>query len=411
MVPGDHATIQAAVDDLSCDPINVKAGTYTEEITIARDVTLKGVGGTSIIKAPGSFVNSPRAILHVTSGATATIEKFKITGPGPADDGDGLIGVFVDDGATATIRNNTITTIRPPGAAIGTSGNFFGVCVGSAAMSTTGTATIVKNTIGNYQGAGIVVDGTGSSATIGDNTVLGTGLHFDGQAVGHGIQISRGAGADVSHNRAHDNNYQSLTLSAGILVFDAGDSLVTLTHNTTLRNDIGIWVVGTDDAVIERNGARDSVYDGITLDNQNATDLGLAADETTDGHSVRNNSTTFNGGAGIAFFSSNNNTISDNTSSKNADAGLLLTCECDYTVNPFCAPGCGISSDFQLSAHDNTVSKNKENNGGFGIVDESTGGAGPGGVDNTYTPLIGANRNICKNNSFDNSSPDGLCQE
>lgn len=410
-VPGTHATIQAAVNDLSCDPIKVKAGTFTEEITISRDVTLMGKGETSIIKAPGSFVNSPRAIIHVTAGATVTIDKFRITGPGPADDSNGLIGVFVDDGAEAMISNNIITKIRPPGATIGTNGNFFGICVGSAAMSTTGTATILKNAITDYQGAGIVVDGTGSSATIEDNTVLGTGLHFDGQAVGHGIQISRGAGADVSYNRAHDNNYQSLTLSAGILIFDAGDGLVTVDHNKTLRNDIGIWVVGTDNAVIESNGARNSVFDGIALDNQNATSLGLSPSETTDGHSVRKNSTTANGGAGIVFFSSNNNSINDNTATRNGDAGLLLTCECDYTVNPLCAPGCGLSADFQASAHDNTISKNRENNNGFGIFDESTGGGGPGGVDNSYTPLVGTNRNICKNNAFDNSSPNGLCVE
>lgn len=410
-VPGDYETIQAAVNDLDCDSINVKAGTYTEEITINRDVALKGVGGTSVIKAPGAFVGSPRSILHVTAGATATIEKFKITGPGPADDDDGLIGVFVDDGAAATIRNNIITTIRPPGAPIGTGSNFIGVSVGSAARAITGIATILQNRVENYQNAGIVIDGAKSSATVQGNMVLGTGLHFDGQAVSHGIQISRGAGADVLHNLVHNNNHQSLTRSAGILVFDAGDGLVTLEHNTTLGNDIGIWVIGTDNAVIEHNGARDSVYDGIALENQNATSLGLAVDETTGGHSVRYNSTSRNGGAGIVFLSSTNNTVSVNRGKKNVEAGLLLTCACDYEVNPSCVSGCGTSPDFQPSAHGNTVSKNRYKNNGSGIVDESTGGDGPGGVDNVYAPLVGAGRNVCKNNSLDNSFPDGLCQE
>ncbi len=383
-VPGDYATIQEAVADLDCDAIAVSAGTYEEEITISRDLTVRGTGGTSVIKAPGVFMGSPRAILRVTAGASVTIEKLKITGPGPLDDDDGLIGVLVDHGAIATIRNNTITTLRPPGKEIGTGSNFIGVSVGSAANATTGIATIVQNRIENYQQAGIVIDGVGSSATVSGNIVLGTGLHTDGQAVSHGIQISRGAGADVVHNVVRDHRYQSLTRSAGILVFDAGDSLATLEHNTTLGNDIGIWVIGTDNAVIEHNGARDSVYDGIALENQNATSLGLAVNETTDGHSVRFNSTSRNGGAGIVLRSSNNNVVAVNRGKKNAETGVRLTCACDYTVNPSCAPGCGASPDFQPNAHGNTVTKNRYKNNGVGMVDESTGGSGPVGVDNNY---------------------------
>jgi hypothetical protein len=172
-----------------------------------------------------------------------------------------------------------------------------------------------------------------------------------------------------------------------------------------------MWVIGTDNAVIEHNGARDSVYDGIVLENQNAPSLGLTVNETTDGHSVRFNSTSRNGGAGIKLRSSNNNVVAVNRGKKNAEAGLRLTCACDYTVNPSCAPGCGVSSDFQPSAHGNTVAKNRYKNNAVGMADESTGGSGPGGVDNVYAPPVGAGRNVCKNNTLDNSSPDGLCQE
>src|SRR6267142_4761853 len=41
-VPGDYSTIQAAVNDPGCTTINVAAGTYVENVTINRTVTLNG---------------------------------------------------------------------------------------------------------------------------------------------------------------------------------------------------------------------------------------------------------------------------------------------------------------------------------------------------------------------------------
>jgi nitrous oxidase accessory protein NosD len=43
-VPGDHATIQAAVADPRCETVNLGAGTFYESVTISRTVTLQGQG-------------------------------------------------------------------------------------------------------------------------------------------------------------------------------------------------------------------------------------------------------------------------------------------------------------------------------------------------------------------------------
>jgi pectin methylesterase-like acyl-CoA thioesterase len=43
-VPGQYATIQAAVDDAACETIGLGAGTFYENVTISRTVTLQGQG-------------------------------------------------------------------------------------------------------------------------------------------------------------------------------------------------------------------------------------------------------------------------------------------------------------------------------------------------------------------------------
>ena len=44
-----YPTIQAAVDRATCATINISTGSYTEHVTIARDVMIRGAGQESIV--------------------------------------------------------------------------------------------------------------------------------------------------------------------------------------------------------------------------------------------------------------------------------------------------------------------------------------------------------------------------
>lgn len=77
-VPGSHGSIQAAVDDASCDPIQVAAGGHLESPLITRSLSLvgAGIGATTIwgrVLADGSAILVFVDQLMVSSGC-----------PGPA---------------------------------------------------------------------------------------------------------------------------------------------------------------------------------------------------------------------------------------------------------------------------------------------------------------------------------------
>jgi hypothetical protein len=76
-----YPTIQAAIDDIGCDPIVVAAGTYAETLTISRTVAVQGAGsGQSYIQGgadvsagtvslTGFHLSAPSDALHAHSGA------------------------------------------------------------------------------------------------------------------------------------------------------------------------------------------------------------------------------------------------------------------------------------------------------------------------------------------------------
>jgi hypothetical protein len=183
---GSYPTIQDAVNDPNCDPISVAAGTYNENVAIARSLTLQGAGAASTI------VNGGRAgvVISITNNADVTLDGFTITGGdgtsnvypasgGNLDSGGG--GIFIRE-ATAIIRNNTI--VDNVGSQIATTPGLGG---GILVISSTNPVHIYNNTIranvaqsvtlvasipiSSGVGGGIVI-GDASSAVITGNQVL-----------------------------------------------------------------------------------------------------------------------------------------------------------------------------------------------------------------------------------------------
>src|SRR5882724_7403364 len=114
-VPGDHGSIQAAVDDPACDTINVAAGGYAENVMIPRSVTLNGAQANTPVAGrmfgppfestiTGMIANPAPDITIQAAGVT--INGFSLSNLGQAT------GILIKTaGNNALITNNIIEGI------------------------------------------------------------------------------------------------------------------------------------------------------------------------------------------------------------------------------------------------------------------------------------------------------------
>ena len=264
-------SIQAAVQSaLPGDTVQVCAGTYQETVTIDKaDLKVFSTPRqAAIIKAPVIIPTLTGAIVDVTAPGVK-LERFTITGPGGGPCNSLRYGVFVGNGGSADIRDNRITEIRDN--PFGGCQNGVGVRVGSQFLGEEGHGTVYGNYIDRYQKGGIVVDGAASSATVQQNRIQGAGP--TDSIAQNGIQVSRGAAADVLQNIVLDNSFSGppIASSTGILLFQATGA-VDVDQNEATRNDDNVAAYETTGAVIEHNDLwRSSLYDGIYM-NDDAND-------------------------------------------------------------------------------------------------------------------------------------------
>ena len=216
------------------------------------------------------------------SGLTAAIVNPTTTVTGPVDATGCDIGVYFDNGKGSIDKadiskalqfgvfvngdtNNVAVDIRDSSIhEIGDtifSGNQRGVAIYYRAYYLTGSAsgTISGNQITNYQKAGIVANGQGTSVVITDNTVTGHGP--TAVIAQNGIQVGYGASATVMRNTVSGNSYSGTTgyASGGVLVLGGSGygncpdgnpcpytTGLRIVGNTVTGNDVGVWLSNFD---------------------------------------------------------------------------------------------------------------------------------------------------------------------
>src|SRR5262245_57123809 len=195
----NYSTIQAAVNDTSARRVVVCKGTYVEQVTVERDLTLEGRSG-AVIQAPAGEFD---AIVLFRGPQTSRMKGFTITGAGSATVGagirtNGFVGDEIAFGPTqVTISHNHISDILD---------TRFGPSGGIGILIFQSQADVSDNTVERYGFAGISADGDDRADTFAqiDGNIIrgqGTGGAIESQI---GIRLDE-TSADVEDNTISGN--------------------------------------------------------------------------------------------------------------------------------------------------------------------------------------------------------------
>jgi hypothetical protein len=266
-VPGDHPTIQSAVDDPTCSQINVAAGTYAENVVINRQLTLTGAGNTTIIHpvtaGPGITLSAGGTTLNRT-----VIEKLTVTGAqGGGNTGSGI--ALIGSGSYGFITVDEVTSTANTGNGIVVNGSMalndlvisetnltnnatdgFRIPTSMVSMDglTISTSHLDNNGFAGWEAytsssAGPLQNVTVSGTTFNDNATKGMYVERLSNAHFTSIEVSRSgtaggfaAGIDINLKYA---NFQDITIQ---------DSTVSNCGTGDLVNGVGVAFKARDDA-------------------------------------------------------------------------------------------------------------------------------------------------------------------
>lgn len=296
-VPGDYPTIQGAVSDPGCATINVLAGTYTENVTITRTLTLNGaqVGVDARGRVASESIVTPLVAatptILIAFNGTVTINGFEFSG-GPA-------------GATGVI----FTSVGP-----------------------NNNMQIINNRFNNYPAAAVWMNRSGADITIDKNVMDGSNLAGGGQAIFmNGPQSYAGIFITNNHIINHpgrngvfvDGNHnvgESATRAPSISgnLFDKNN--VGMNLGSRSFGTFGAPVLGPYGGLITNNTFSRNNFDGVQGGPQHVL--------------IDHNTFTGNGRSGLALTSfgntnadrgGQNNTITCNLFSGNVAEGIFLS--------------------------------------------------------------------------------------
>ena len=364
-----YSSIQTAVNSVPAgSTIKICPGTYGEQVTITKNLTLTGVsanglsgliaGGANnpVIVVPTGGVQANASDLYDGSGIAAQILVMtpsnaianpivvnvnNITVDGSNNQIGGcapdLVGIYYQN-ASGTV-NHVVTRFQELASGLGGCQSGLGIFAESGYSSGgTSVVTIENSSVHDYQKNGITADGSGTTATISGNYVVGQGA--TPVIAQNGIQVSDGASGKVANNTVTDDVYvnppdcqssNACYSASGILLYDSGGSgakPLPVSGNTVSNTQGGIVAVGdsfgtadynnvTSNKVTTSPAAGTYLIDGIDLcSNHNTAVSNTVMNSSGSGIHIDSQCTQSSGTSG------NNSTVTNNTINE-ACAGVL----------------------------------------------------------------------------------------
>lgn len=353
-----YTTIQQAVDGSpSGSTIEVCPGSYPEQVTITKSLTLMGIvnSGTSqdaaVIVSPAggvtrtafdfdnnSFPLAAQVLVQGTFGipTQVVLQNLAVDGTGNALSGCGtdIIGILFQN-ASGTLQNVATRnqTLPPADAGCQDGEGIFVETQGQYGFVS--TVTVENSSVHDYQKNGITGDDSGTTMTITSNSVRGWGP--TPAIAQNGIQLCCGATGAITSNSVIDDVYTGPTYgSSGVLLYDTlENSGISVSTNVIGNTQLPV-VTYTDEFAPNQYG------DGVTiLSNQIFGALTFdAIDVCTNGNTVKKNTITNSWDSAIHLDAScsgsgnntgNNNTVTKNVVNEGECAGILAD---SGTTNP-----------------------------------------------------------------------------
>ena len=251
-----HSTIQDAVNHAeSGEMVLVGFGLYDEQVNITKALTLEGAGATMTTIQPAMVVPNTTslfsgaliaAIVLVDGAVDVTLKDLAVDGMVAAFHAcsPGYVGIFYR-ASSGAITDTHVTNIHDPATA-GCQGRLaIFVQSGNGGPGLNSRVMITHNQVDVYGKNGITANEPGTFVTVSDNTVMGRGATFLGDAAQNGVQIGFGARGLVSHNTITGHDYAPMDFVAcGLLFFQAGGGLGRAKDNMFAANEQDICTAG-----------------------------------------------------------------------------------------------------------------------------------------------------------------------
>ena len=323
--PGSFQTIQEAVDAANPnDTVIVHQGTYAENVTIGKSLTLRGVGHPLVAPASGIplMVDNP--------AGSVVIEGLDINTP------SGQPGIFYDglsddDANLGVVRNCTIT------------GGQTGILARECDLK------IRNNDISGFSGSpssrGLLAIGLGSTTQI-------EATH--NRIVGQPVAGNLGMTIIAASIRIKSNDVLS-TFSSAIQVSQV-EGVIRL--NQLTDNRVGINLFQSPNCLVENNVVESTADFTASMNAQNLSVGHMRVADASNNAQIRNN-TLIGGNIGISLLRSVGVVIDSNIVRDTVSAGSIL------------GVGIGVfSSSTGAEAHNNNI----EDNASFGMLVDGTSG-------------------------------------
>jgi len=217
--------VQAGVNGtLPGGTVHVAAGAYTEQVTIAKNLTVRGAGsGSTTIQAPAALATTfttsgpNKPVITADGAANVRIEDLKVDGMGNGSANNRLCGIGYWN-AGGGIQNVSVVRAR--------NNPYDGVQAGTGVLVANNTGgpyglAITNVSVSDFQKNGMTLTGNGLTVNVSGGSVTGQGN--TAVIAQNGIQISGGAGGTVNGTAIANIRYTPATVVAvGLLVFGPG---------------------------------------------------------------------------------------------------------------------------------------------------------------------------------------------